>query len=119
VAQGRRLVAVTRQKLTQSCHLLWRRNNGAAARLKQSPQSTYISIQRLKKNRGGAVLMTNNSVDAPTLAQRKFRTGELVHLTFSVLRQNVLLLALAGVIPRIPLLIVDLGDNCADRQRKL
>jgi hypothetical protein len=55
--------------------------------------------------------MTNNSVDAPTSTQRKVRTGELVNLSFSVLRRNFLLLALAGVIPRLPWLVAaTVGD---------
>jgi hypothetical protein len=60
---------------------------------------------------GGAVLITNNSVDVLTSAPRKVRAGELVSLSISVLRRNWLLFALAGVIPRLPWLVgATMGD---------
>src|SRR5215813_6886219 len=73
---------------------------------------SLISPNRVKKElAGGVVLMTNNSVDAPTSTQRKVRTGELLNLSFSVLRRNFLLLALAGIIPRLPWLVAaTVGD---------
>jgi hypothetical protein len=64
-----------------------------------------------KGTAGGVVLMSANSVDGQTLAQRKFRTGELVHLSFSVLRRNLLLFTLAGVMPLLPWLAGALRDS--------
>jgi hypothetical protein len=55
--------------------------------------------------------MTNTSVDVLTSAPRKVRAGELVNLSFSVLRRNWLLFALAGVVPRLPWLVgATMGD---------